>query len=150
MKQDIKTSPTPEQQLALLIAKLEPADQKLVQSVRKLLAKRFPTANELVYDYSRAFVISWSPSEAGADAVVALCIEEAGNRFVFNNGKNLPDPNNILQGKATLTRYIPVGSIKDLQRPEVEAMMDAAEEKLRVALPKSRKGKLVVKESKKK
>ena len=136
---------SPEKQLADLIAKLEPASQKLVQSVRRLLQKRFPTANELVYDYSRAFVISWSPTEIGGDAAVAISIEKDGNRFVFNNGKNLPDPKRILKGNATLTRYIPLTSIKDIQRPEVGVLMDEAEKTLRVPFNREQKARLIIK-----
>ena len=54
-----------EQQIKGFIAKYEPKYQRLIRSVRKALRKRFPTANELIYDYNNAFVIGYSPTERG-------------------------------------------------------------------------------------
>jgi hypothetical protein len=60
-----QTPPSAELQLAGLIAKLEPKNQKLIKSMRRVLRKRFPTVNELVYDYTKSLVISYSPNERG-------------------------------------------------------------------------------------
>ena len=43
---------TPEAQLRAYIDRLDPKNQKLFRSVRAAVRKRFPTANELAYDYS--------------------------------------------------------------------------------------------------
>ena len=64
--------PTPEAQLRSFIDMLDPKHQKLIRSVRAALRKRFPTANELAYDYSSFFVIGYSPTERGIDAIVSI------------------------------------------------------------------------------
>ena len=64
---------TPEAQLRAYIDKLDPKNQKLFRSVRAAVRKRFPTANELVYDYGHALVVGYAPADRGIDAVVAHC-----------------------------------------------------------------------------
>lgn len=134
-----------EQQLRRLIAKLEPKQQTLIRSVRKALRKRFPTALELVYDYSNSLVISYSPSERGIESVVSLAFGTDGLRLVFNNGPKLPDPKKILLGSGKMTRFIFLGSVKDLTRPEVRALMAATIKKAKIPLAKTGLGKLIVK-----
>ena len=63
---------TPEAQLRAYIDKLDPKNQKLFRSVRAAVRKRFPTANELAYDYSYALVIGYSPADRGIDSIVAI------------------------------------------------------------------------------
>ena len=143
-----QTPPSAEAQLAGLIAKLEPKNQQLVKSLCGALRKRFPTANELVYDYSRSLVISYSPNERGIDAVVAMSADSNGVRLFFNNGPSLPDPGGILLGDGRATRYIPIESAKALLRPEVDALLTAAVGKLTIPLAKSGRGQLVIKSAK--
>ena len=135
----------PEQQVRRLIARFKPKQQTLVRSVRSGLRKRFPTADELVYDYTKSLVIGYSPTERGSDAVVALAAGADGVRLVFNQGPTLPDPNNILLGSGRATRFIWVDSPGTLKRPEVEAMMNAAAGAVKIPLRASGSGKVVVK-----
>jgi len=135
-----------EKQLTVLISKLEPSTQKILKSLRKGLKKRFPSLNELVYDYGKSVVISWSPNERGADGVVALSADGEGVRLVFTHGVSLPDPNKILLGKATQIRYIRPESAKDLLRPEVEALMSAAVKKAGAMLSATGRGELIIKD----
>lgn len=134
-----------ERQIAGFIAKFEPDKQKLIRSVRKLLRKRFPTANELVYDYRKNFVIGYSPEENGAAAIVAMTADDGGVRLIFNQGPSLPDPHKILLGKTGQTRYMRLESAGVLRRPEVEALMKAAVKEARIPLRKSGRGELIIK-----
>ena len=63
---------TPEAQLRAYIDKLDPKNQKIFRAVRAAVHKRFPTANELAYDYSHALVIGYSPADRGIDSIVAI------------------------------------------------------------------------------
>src|SRR4051794_24103864 len=85
VKPDSK-KPTPEAQLRAYIGKLEPKHQKLLRSVRAAVRKRFPTANELAYDYSFALVIGYSPTDRGIDAIVAIRASSAGVSLYFSQG----------------------------------------------------------------
>ena len=139
-------TPSAEQQIAALLTRFDPKDQELLQEVRKFLRKRFPAANELVYDYARNFVIGYSPTEAGGEGIVALSAEADGVRFYLTNGSKLPDPHKLLQGKAG-ARYMMLLSAKDLLRPEVEALLIAAEKAAKVPLPATGRGTLIMKPS---
>lgn len=140
------TPASAEQRIAKLISRFDPQDQKLLQAARKALRKRFPTANELVYDYARNFVIGYSPTEAGGQGIAALSLEPDGVRFYLTQGAKLPDPHKLLQGKAG-ARYITLSSAKDLLRPEVEALRKAAEKIATVPLKSTGRGELIMKDS---
>lgn len=140
------TSVSAEAKITDLITRFDPKFQKLFQAVRKTVQKRFPTANELVYDYARNFVIGYSPTQTGGEGIAALSLETDGVRFYLTNGAKLPDPHKLLQGKAG-ARYVVVDSAKDLLRPEVEALMVAAEKAAKVPLKASGRGELIMKDS---
>jgi hypothetical protein len=136
-----------EQQIKGLIGKYEPNCQGLIRSVRKALRKRFPTANELVYDYNHAFVIGYSPTERGSDAVVAISAGANGLRLMFNQGPTLPDPKRLLLGSGKQTRFIWIESARTLALPEIEALMRAALDRANTPLPPSGRGQLIIKPS---
>lgn len=145
-KASTSTTATAEQRIAELISRFEPKDQLLFQAARKALRKRFPTVNALVYDNTRNFVIGYSPTEAGGEGIAALSLEADGVRFYLTNGAKLPDPHKLLQGKAG-ARYLVLGSARDLSRPEVEALIAAAEKIAKVPLKGSGRGELIMKDS---
>src|SRR5580693_2342407 len=99
---------TPQAQLRAYIDKLDPKHQKLFRSVRAAVRKRFPTANELAYDYGTALVIGYAPAERGIDAVVAIRAGATSVFLYFNQGLELPDPKGLLRGSGKQTRFIQV------------------------------------------
>lgn len=150
MKTPPKAAPKPpsaQQLFDALLAKVNPTQRALLVSVRKALSKRFPTANELVYDYPRALVIGYSPNENGVDAVVALSASADGLRLYFLNGPKLPDPTGSLLGSGKQTRYVEIESLKTLKRPEVKAFLVAVVELAKTPLSPSGRGQLVIKTS---
>jgi hypothetical protein len=82
-----------DRQLAAFIRKFSPLDQRLIRAVRNALRKRFPTANELVYDNYNFFVIGYSPTERPSDAIVSMAARANGLGLCFIHGATLPDPN---------------------------------------------------------
>jgi hypothetical protein len=139
---------TPESQLRSFIGRLDPKNQKLSRSVRTALRKRFPTANELAYDYSSFFVIAYSPTENGIEAPVSFAGRASGVDLYFNNGPKLPDPKKLLLGSGKLTRFVRLESAKDLANPDVEAFIAAAIDLASVPLPSKGKGSLIIKSNK--
>jgi len=135
---------TPEAQLRSFIARIDPKDQKLFRSVRIALRKRFPTANELAYDYGHAIVISYSPTDHGKDGIVAISARATGLAVYFNQGHRLPDPKKLLQGSGKQTRFVNLDAARQLADPDVEAMIAAAIDQARVPLPSTGKGKLMI------
>lgn len=115
-----------EKQLKDFIAKFEPKHQALIRSVRKALRKRFPTAYELAYDNYNFFVLGYGPTDRPSDCIVSMAAGANGIGVCFIHGAKLPDPNKILLGSGNQTRFIRIESVKELARPEVEALLEAA------------------------
>ena len=133
-----------ERQLAAFIRKFSPIDQRLIRAVRNALRKRFPTANELVYDNYNFFVIGYSPTERPSDAIVSMTARANGVGLCFTHGARLPDPNKVLLGSGNQTRFIRIDSPKVLERPEVKALVTAAIMQARAPLPAAGRRKLII------
>jgi hypothetical protein len=137
----------PEKQLKALIDKFDAKNQRLIRSVRSAVRKRFPTANELVYDYGNSLVIGYSPSEHGIESVVSTAARADGVSLYFMNGPKLPDPKKLLKGSAKQVRFIPIESASRLKHPDVEALIVATIKLASVPLPSKGDGKVVIKTS---
>src|SRR4051812_12493652 len=114
-----------EAQLRMLIAKFAPAHLRLIGAMRRWLRKRLPTAHELVYEYRDWLVISFSPNEHGYEGVLAIRADANGVKLYFNRGKELPDPEKLLQGSSQ-TRWINVEGTSTLARPAVASLIEEA------------------------
>lgn len=135
---------TPEAQLQSFIDRFDPKDQKLIRSIRAAVRKRFPTANELGYDYGSHVVISYSATENAIDAVAAIDARADGVRLYLMQGPNFPDPKGLLMGTAGTVRYICLETASRLKHPDVEALIAAAIARAKVPMPSKGNGKLVI------
>jgi hypothetical protein len=140
--------PAPEAQLQSFNDRLDPKHQKFVRSIRTALRKRFPTANELAYDYSSFFVIAYSPTEQGIDGIVSMAARDDRVDLYFSHGPQLPDPKKLLQGTGKQTRFIRLESAKHLANPDVEAFIAGAIAHASVPLSSKGKGSLIIKTNK--
>src|SRR3984885_2415676 len=118
---------TPEQQLKGFIAKFDPAMGMQIRECRSAMRKRFPTANELVYDNYNFFVIGYCTTERPSDCVVSLAANSKGIGLSFYYGASLPDPHKILEGSGTQNRFVRIPDPSVLERPEIQELIDAAE-----------------------
>src|SRR6476620_5095367 len=114
-----------EAELRRIVATFAPAHQRLIGAVRRSLRKRLPTAHEVVYEYRDWFVISYSPNERGYEGVLAIRASADGVKLYFTRGKELPDPEKLLQGSSQ-TRWIHLEGASTLARPEVASPIDEA------------------------
>jgi len=121
------TSAAAEKQLKGFIAKFDPRHQSLIRAVRKALRKRFPTSYEMAYDNYNFFVIGYGPTERPSDAIISMAAGANGVGLCFIHGAKLPDPDEILLGSGNQTRFIRLESADVLTRPEVKALIAAAE-----------------------
>ena len=133
-----------EKKLASFIKKFEPKHQRLIRSVRTELRKRFPTANELAYDNYNFFVIGYGPTERPSDCIVSIAAAASGVGLCFIHGASLADPNRILLGEGSQTRFIRLESANRLKRPEVKALLAAAVAQSKTPLPPNGTGKLII------
>lgn len=137
--------PAPEAQVRAGIARLDPKNQILFRSVRAAIRKRFSTANELAYDYRHAFVIGYSPTDRGIDAIVAIAARADGVFLYFSQGPKLPDPKRILRGSGKQTRFVQVETVSQLADPDVETFIAATIDQAKVPLAAKGKGRLIFK-----
>ena len=132
-----------EVQLGTLIAKFAPAHLRLIGAMRRRLRERLPTALELVYEYRDSFVISYSPSERGYEGVLAIRASADDVKLYFNRGKELSDPEKLLQGSAQ-TRWIDVEGASTRARPEVARLIEEAIARNRVPFALAGRGSVVI------
>ena len=135
-----------EAELRTLIAKFAPAHLRLIGAMRRSLRKRLPTAHEVVYEYHNlgAVVISFSPNEHGYEGVLAIRASADGVKLYFNQGKELPDPEKLLQGSGSQTRSINVEGASTLVRPAVASLIDEAIARNRVPFARAGRGSVVI------
>lgn len=138
---------TPEAELLSYTGILDAKNLKLYKSVRAALRKRFPTCNELAYDYGSHIVIGYSPTENGIEAVVALAARPTGIQLYLTNGPKLPDPKKLLQGSAKQVRFVTLETAARLAHPDVKALIEAAVKLSSVPLRAKGEGKLIIKTS---
>ena len=63
----------------------------------------------------------------------------------FLQAKGVPDPEGLLKGSGKVARHVVLESPGDLDVPSIVAMMEAALEVAKTPLPKTGKGRLVIK-----
>jgi len=140
----------PEKQLKGFIAKFEPRHQKLIRAVRKALRKKFPSANELVYDNYNFFVIGYGPTERPSDAFISIAAAANGVGLCFIRGASLPDPKKILNGSGSQTRFLRLPSVSMLEKPEVKVLLNLAATEGKTPLPPTGSGQLIIRSISKK
>jgi len=133
-----------EARLASFVAKFDAADQRRIREARRMLRKRLPTANELVYDNYNFFVIGYSGTERPSDAILSLAAQAGKLSLCLLHGATLPDPHGVLRGAGKQTRSIPLSAAATLTEPAVDAMITAALAAARAPLPASGRGTLII------
>jgi hypothetical protein len=135
---------SPDRQLRGFIAKFDPGMAKLIRECRSVMRKRFPAANELVYDNYNFFVIGYCTTERPSDCVVSLATNSKGIGLNFYRGATLPDPHGILQGSGNQNRFVRLDGVATLSRPEVRQLLDVAEAQADPPFVKAGSGKLII------
>jgi hypothetical protein len=133
-----------EKQLKSFIDKFEPKHQALIRATRKALRKRLPTANELAYDNYNFFALGYCSTERPSDCIVSIAAAANGVGLSFYRGATLPDPYGILLGSGNQNRFIRIESAERLARPEVQALIAAADAQAKTPLRASGSGKLII------
>jgi hypothetical protein len=133
-----------EKQLGGFIGKFTRAHGSMIRGVRKELRRRFPSANELVYDNYNFFVIGYCTTERPSDAFISIVASANGVGICFVHGASLPDPEGVLQGSGKQTRFIHLETAAMLGRPEIKALLLVAAARAKTPLPPRGLGKLVI------
>lgn len=139
-----------EQQLSGFIKKFDSKSAALIRSVRTVLRKRLPAANELVYDNYNFFVIGYCSTERPSDCILSIAAGANGVGLSFYYGATLPDPHKLLLGSGSQNRFIRIESVATLTLPEVEELIAAAIAQAKSPLSGSGRGKLIIRSISKK
>jgi len=134
-----------EQQLESFIAKFTPEVAALTRSILAAMRARYPTAIKLVYDNYNALAIGFGPSEKTSQAIFSIAVFPRWVSLFFLQGKQLPDPEGILQGSGNVARHIRLPSAGRLDELSVKNLMEEAT--ARAAVPFSAEGtpRLIIK-----
>ncbi len=133
-----------EKQLSGFISKFSPEHQKLIRQVRRAMRARFPTANEMVYDNYNFFVIAYGATERPSNYFLSIAAAANGVGVCFLHGAALPDPGKVLLGSGKQTRFLRIPDVSVLDRPEIQALLEAAAARAKAPLPASGRGQLLI------
>ena len=139
----MKAEESPARQLDGFLSKFDPETRSLIKAARAVLRKRWPGANELVWDNYNFFVIGYCTSERPSSCIVSIAAAANGVGISFYRGATLPDPHRVLLGAGKQNRFIRLESVATLARPEVRALLAAAAQQDRPPLAPG-KGKLII------
>jgi hypothetical protein len=132
-------------QLEGFIAKFTPEVAQCARTALAKVRKLCPGATELVYDNYNALVIGFAPSERSSEAVFSIVLYPRWVSFFFLQGRWLPDPHGLLQGKGSTVRHILLTTPAVLDRPEVRALITEAQLNAKVAFDPNRPRLLIIK-----
>ena len=135
---------SPARQLNTFIGRFDPAIRKIVREARAKLRRRLPAAIELVYDNYNALAIGFASSERASDVIVSLAVYARGVNLYFIYGVALADPHHLLLGSGNQGRFVRLESADMLDRPEIDALVTAAIKEIDTPLPRSGRGRLVI------
>ncbi len=140
-----ETSAAAELELNTLLRRFDPPIRTLVAKARAKLQRRVPTASQLVYANRNAVVIAFASSERRSDTFVSLAAYARGVNLYFIYGAALDDPLHLLLGSGTQGRFVRLDSAAFLDQPAIDALVSATIAEGDTPLPKSGRGRLIVK-----
>lgn len=138
-----------ETKLAGFFANYPPPIARLGKALRTRLRARLPGLSELVYVYERqgSLVLSYSPTEGGADGVCGLGVHPDGVKLFFGQGARLAktEPGKLLQGQGKTVRHVGIEALSDFERPAIEQLITAAVQLAKLRLDAKAEGAVILK-----
>lgn len=113
-------------ELLEFLAALPPQITPLHLAVRTRVLTRAPGANELVYDAYNAVSCAYTFSERLKEAFCHVAAYAGHVNLGLNRGAELDDPLGLLQGSGASIRHVTIRSVDDLDRPGLDALLEAA------------------------
>ncbi|MFI5309860.1 MAG: hypothetical protein ACHQQ3_01395 [Gemmatimonadales bacterium] len=136
---------TPTRQLATFMAKYTPALRAEAKRIHAKLRTLVPGATELVYDNWNGLVIGFGPSEKASHAVLSIILLPKWVTLCFLYGAKLSDPSERLRGSGNRVRNIRLmNGLRDLDDPEVRALIRASLASAPVPIDPVARRKLVI------
>ena len=137
--------PTPEAQLATMIARYAPEVASLGTAAIRRLRADLPNAFALVYDNYNALAVGFSPSEKSSHGIFSIALYPRWVSLFFLQGAGLADPDGLLKGSGSTVRHIVLGGIEDFDQPDIRALMETALASAKRPLDPEVQGRLIIK-----
>jgi hypothetical protein len=115
-----------EKRIAEFIGKYSPEMAADIKACRRKVRAWMPRGFELVYDSHNALVFGFSASERGSEAVISIAGYPRWVTLFFLRGTELEDPHSLLEGSGKQVRGITLESPKQLDDPQVRALIARA------------------------
>lgn len=113
-------------QVADFIARYTPQMADAITACRRKLCARVPRGFELVYDNDNALAIGYAHADQAAAALVSIAGYPRWVTLFFLYGKDLPDPEGLLEGEGARVRSMRLASPDDLDTPAVRRLLELA------------------------
>lgn len=139
---------SPNAQFLALLSRFPAEIVALVKRSMPKLRRALPGCNEIVYDYANSVVVSFSMSERGYEAIVAVAIFPQWVRLYFD--KSLPDPKRLLEGAGSKVRSVTLKSAAELDHGDIHDLVNAAIKHSGVTLPRTGSNRMIFKSESKK
>jgi hypothetical protein len=140
--------PTPNEQLSEFLSRFDPSIAVLAKKCLSKLRRTFPGSNEIVYDYSKSVVVTFSASERGYEGVVSIAFFADRVQLYFD--KSIPDPKRLLTGSGTKVRFVTLETLSDFDREDIQALIKAAKKRSGATFPRTGSTKMIIKSDSKK
>lgn len=106
--------------------KFSPEVAALSRALLARLRARLPGATIMVYDNYNALAIGFGAAEKPKQAVLSLAVSARGPSLCFIWGRDLPDPDGLLQGGGNQVRFLRLTSVEMLADARVERLIAEA------------------------
>ncbi len=113
-------------QVADFIARYTPAMAETLSACRAKLRARVPQGYELVYDNYNALAIGYAWADKASASLVSIAGYPRWVTLFFLYGKDLPDPERLLEGDGVRVRSIRLASADDIDQPAVQRLLTLA------------------------
>jgi hypothetical protein len=134
-----------EEELAGFIAKYTAEIGSLAKAIRAEMRRRYPLANELVYDNYNALAIGFGPTEKASEAIFSVALFPRWVSLFFLQARDLPDPHRLLKGSGNVARHVVLPSPDSLDQPELQTLMHEAVARARVPFDPHNVHQLIIK-----
>lgn len=138
---------TAQAELNRMLARFTPEIARLGRGAIARLRKRLPAANLLVYDNYNGCGIGFSPTERGSGCVLSIVLypRRVSLFFLQATRAGLDDTHELLQGQGNLVRFIPLDSAAMVDSAPVRSLIVQALAAAKVQMPRTGKGRVIIK-----
>jgi hypothetical protein len=118
--------PSPSAQLSTFLSRYSPEVRSVARAALRTLRAGIPGSIQLVYDNYNALAIGFSPTDRASDAVLSIAVYPRWVSLFFLQATGLPDPGRLLKGSGKKVRHVVLASASAIDRPEIQALINAA------------------------